>query len=211
MINRRQFLIDLSQSAGAWCLLSSCSSFFQNTQFAEALINDQPRYKLSPIMQSLVATLLPMDVEPFNQYPLSYYEDLLMKEFNLYTERDLLFYRKALGLFNDPRLFSFYPPQFLELEEDPSPMVLERDRGRFQAWSLGWDQDKLFSQLEAGPRQSYLSLWMQSPLDYKRAFFRASKSLAYAAVYAQEHFASTLGYEGPLLSREASGGHKIRL
>ncbi len=202
IVNRRRFLLDLSYSAGALLALSSCAPLLQNTQFADALINDKPTSQLSPIVQALIATLLPMDDELFKGLPLSYYEGLLVKEFDIYTRNELLFYRKALTVFNTPHLFNVYPQQLLKLEQGITDAALERDRANFLAWSPNWDQDKVFSELPDGPRQGYLRLWIQSPLNYKKVFFRVSKSLVYAAVFSQERFASALGYEGPLLQGE---------
>jgi hypothetical protein len=202
IITRRKFLLDLSHSSAALLMLSSCAPFFKNTQLSDSFINDKPRYQLSPILQSLIATLIPMDDELFKTFPLSFYEQLLDEEFDFYTRKDLLFYRKALYVFNNPSLFTLYPQQLLDTEENVIDSFLEQDRANFLKWSAAWDQHSLFEQLPNDARQGYLRLWMHSPLSYKRTFFRVSKSLVYAAVFSQERFTSALGYAGPLLHRE---------
>jgi hypothetical protein len=115
---------------------------------------------------------------------------------------DFRFYRRLLAIFNDPRLFTVYPDLLISNEnkiDSISEIQLNEERNNFSKWNASVADSQTFIQLPASSRHNYLLLWTQSPLNYKRAFYRASKLMIYASVLSQEHFYSAIGYAGPLL------------
>jgi hypothetical protein len=81
---KTSLLIDLGALTSLLLPLTvGCSRFFANSTFADNLINDRPINYLRPIFHALIATILPLDDEVFAEFPLSYYENLIVREFSL--------------------------------------------------------------------------------------------------------------------------------
>ena len=202
-LTRRKFLQDLAILAGVFLpVINSCTPFLTQITFAERLLNDRPTNQLQTIFQSLIATFIPMQESLFSKVPLKYFDDLVVSQFDIYQDDNLKFYRKMLVVFNDLNLFDTYPDAFIENQNEISKVtdsMLAEDRANFKKWQQSVVNPEAFIQLPDLARQSYLLLWCQSPLQYKRAFYRASKLLIYASVFSHERFYSAIGYAGPML------------
>ena len=129
----------------------------------------------------------------------------MIREFDIYQKEDLRFYRRALTIFENIQLYPIYPDPLVLTENhatNPKSEEIRIDRHHFDHWQTKRIIPPKFTQLSSSDRNSYLTLWIQSPLTYKKLFYHASKSLIYAAIYAQPEFYTAIGYHGPLLEKE---------
>lgn len=201
-ITRRQLISDLTKLTGLFLPLSGCVKLQQNSEFAEVLVKDKPINQLSSILQSLIATFIPLDEPIFKSLPYSYFEQLIVVEFDVYNKPEFLFYKRMLVAFNKVDLFVYYPNELLRIGNESTPITkkeLDIDKKSYLEWSKGKGQFTKFTMLSNRQKHDYLMLWSQSPLNYKRTFYKVCKSLIFASIYSQEQFTVELGYRGPLL------------
>jgi hypothetical protein len=204
-LSRRSFL----QSAAVLAVCAAgCASVSTQSRFARTMLSNPHADEYRPILRSLIGTVLPFDHPRFPSVTVQTVEAQLYSVFPIDDKERFLTLQKSLIFFNDHSLFPhlFAPIAAGEGTDDRATTSISRKEEQDAALYKRFVDPSVssspgFTDLTAVKQQEYLRMWGQSGFRIKRQLYRSIKSLVMIAAYSNEELWSTIGYEGPIVSR----------
>jgi hypothetical protein len=190
-----------------------CAALGRNTRVAYTFINDPPPEAYRPILDALVAAVLPSELADFPVVP-SQVARRLLTLYDLEGDSRFLIVQKMLLYFEETDLFPNALPligqerlaldarerglNFDELVEKKEAL----DRSLYRDFAARGDAaERRFSALTLQRQREYLNLWNRSEFLARRQFYFSVRALVMIAAYSMDDVWAAIGYDGPLLTR----------
>jgi hypothetical protein len=192
-----------------------CAGLAPRTRLAYILINDPPVEAYRPVLDALVAAVLPCERAEF---PVTAHDvgTRLLTIFDLETDPRFLAVQKMLLYFDETDLF----PHRLPLMAGERVAMDARERGldvtaileqkeaadwRLHAsFALEDDAGRRFTALPLERRREYLDLWNRSEFLMSREFYASIRALVMIAAYSMDPVWAAIGYDGPFVARSGT-------
>ncbi|HMC78904.1 MAG TPA: hypothetical protein VKH34_17265 [Vicinamibacterales bacterium] len=207
-LSRRAFLACCSALALAG---AGCAGLPARTRSAYILATDPPGAQYQPILDGLIAALLPCEHPDF-PLTVAQVRSRLLGLFTLEEDPRFLDVQKALVLFDRTELFA-QPLVLRTLELHArdaatrgagADAILRRghsvDSAAYDAFAQGADPGR-FVALPLARQRAYLDMWRPSGYVIRRQFYASAKSLVMISAYSTEVVWRAIGYAGPLLDK----------
>jgi hypothetical protein len=209
-INRRVFL----QCCAAVALAApGCATLGLATRSAYTFLNDPPLEAYRPVLDALMAAVLPCE---HTDFPLSARDAAarVLTLFQLETDSRFAAVQRMLLYFNDTDLFTYGLP--LVAEEliatdarehgvEPNALLARKEASDRSLYAAFVAQDpapvKTFTSLSIERRREYFTLWSRSDFVVRRQFYSSARALGMIAAYSMDDVWPAIGYGGPLLPR----------
>jgi hypothetical protein len=190
-----------------------CAPLGRRTRLAYTFINDPPLEAYRPVLDALVATVLPSERGDFPVAP-SHVATRLLTLYQLETDSRFLTVQKMLLYFEETDLFQNALPLIrqerlaIDAQEHRLDLdaLLERKAALDRTLYVGFaahdhSTEHRFSALTLPRRREYLNLWNTSEFLVRRQFYFSVRALVMIAAYSMEDLWAAIGYDGPLLPR----------
>ncbi len=213
--SRRGFLRSVPLLAAT---LVHCShTLLDQTRFADAFIIDPDGAAYRPVLDALIATILPLGREDFPLRSPDAIRSKLLAMFPLDSDERLAGVQRMITLFDQIDLFTIFSGPLLQ--QEAIARDLEGDGGtltRIAATIRESDAKSLaafrhehsvaaaaqFTHLAQPARNRYFALWHESESIVKRQFHGALRSLVMVTAYSMDELWNAIHYGGPLLPRK---------
>lgn len=208
--SRRLFL----QCCAALVLAApGCAALGRKTRLAYTFINDPPLEAYRPVLDALVAAVLPSERADFPVTP-SEVATRLLTLYQLESDSRFLSVQKMLLYFEQTDLFPNALPlidrERLAIDAHEHRLDLDALLKRKEALDLSRygdfaarDQaaELRFSALTLQRQREYLNLWNRSEFLVRRQFYFSVRALVMIAAYSMDEVWTAIGYDGPVLPR----------
>ena len=212
-VSRRAFLSCCSALALAF---PGCARLRSDTRLAYTLIADPPFEQYKPILDGLIASILPFERADFPT-SVEHVRSRLLTLFRLEDDARFLGLQKALVLFDQTDLFAH---RLVPVDEearaiDASARGLDVqsvmtgshaiDIDLYQRFVKGQTGARRFALLTVDRQREYLELWRASGHLIRRQFYASARSLVMISAYSMDVLWPAIGYAGPLLPPDRTG------
>jgi hypothetical protein len=190
-----------------------CTVLGRSTRLAYTFINDPPLEAYRPVLDALVAAVLPSERNEFPVAP-SKVSARLLTLYQLESDPRFLTVQKMLLYFEQTDLFSHALPlidqervaidaQEHHLDFDALLKRKEALEGSLYADFTAHDNtsERRFSALTLQRQREYLNLWNRSEFLMRRQFYFSVRALVMIAAYSMDEVWPAIGYDGPVLPR----------
>jgi hypothetical protein len=190
-----------------------CAALGRNTRLAYTFINDPPLEAYRPVLEALVAAVLPSERAEFPVAP-SEVATRLLTLYQLESDPRFLTMQKMLLYFEQTDLFPFALPL---IDQERLALDAQEHRLDFDALLKGkeaheWSRysdftahdttvERRFSALTLQRQREYLDLWNRSEFLARRQFYFSARALVMIAAYSMDDTWAAIGYDGPLPPR----------
>ena len=192
---------------------SGCTALGRRTRLAYTFVNDPPLEAYRPVLDALVAAVLPSERADFPVTPSAVATRLLTLH-DLETDPRFLAVQKMLLYFDQTDLFSDAFPligqEQLTIDAGEHRVNLDEllekkethDRGLYAGFATrGPAVEHRFSALTLTRQREYLNLWNRSEFLVRRQFYFSVRALVMIAAYSMDDVWAAIGYDGPVLTR----------
>lgn len=207
-VSRRLFM----QCCAAIVLAApGCTGLTTRTRAAYTFLNDPPLEAYEPVLDALIAAVLPCERADF---PLAAGDvrARLLTIFRLEADSRFVAVQKMLLYFDQTDLFQYAPPRLTEEETED---VVERrgdhdalvagkeaaDRRMFAEFTRSGVAGETFGRLSVARRRAYLSLWNRSEFLVRRQFHSSARALIMITAYSMDAVWPSIGYQGPIVPK----------
>jgi len=193
--------------------MSGCAPLGRSTRLAYTLINDPPLEAYRPVLDALVATVLPSERADFPVAPPAVAARLLTL-YDLETDARFVMVQRMLLYFDEMDLFSDAFPLIghervaidaVEHRVDFDELLEKKetfDRGLYSDFATrGHAGERRFTALTLARQREYLNLWNRSAFLVRRQFYFSVRALVMIAAYSMDDVWAAIGYDGPVLPR----------
>jgi hypothetical protein len=188
-----------------------CAALGRRTRLAYTFINDPPVEAYRPVLDALVAAVLPSERADFPAAP-SDVATRLLTLYQLETDPRFLTVQKMLLYFEETDLFQDALPlihqERLAIDAQERRLDLDAlletkaavDRSLYAGFTARDESaEHRFSALTLPRRREFLNLWNTSEFLVRRQFYFSVRALVMIAAYSMEDVWAAIGYDGPLL------------
>ena len=204
-ISRRCFLKSIAVLG-----LSSCVPFTSRTKFIHLLTNDPHPDQYTPVLISLIKTILPFDHPEFPNIDDKTVLKNIIKHFP-FTDENLEPFQRAFMVFNEIGLFPQKLPAIIDEEtkhlieferlettqiKNKMTEFLKQDEDLFFTFQKEFGSHDSFQSAPKEVQAGYFSLWAKSSFSIRRMFYNSAKGVINACAYCHDKMWDAIRYEG---------------